>query len=250
MNNMGKYDGILICSDVDGTLTAREGFVSDADRDAILRFQAEGGRFTLATGRAPDFADQFPFRCNAPLIALNGALVWDPQTKNVLARYPMVCPPEMLDFVCRSGGVRVSFCYEDQRISGDPARAPELILKGADLMKIVVAFRGDEPRALAFRDEAERRFGKNYSVSRSWGTGVEILTVGVGKGESLPILRRMLPQVHTVVGVGDYENDLSLLRCADCSFAPANAYAAAKQAAQTVLSVPAGEAIAALIAAL
>ena len=46
-----KYEGYLICSDLDGTLFDRYGKVSDENATAIKLFQDNGGVFTIATGR-------------------------------------------------------------------------------------------------------------------------------------------------------------------------------------------------------
>ena len=50
---MSKFDGILLISDIDGTLTYNEK-LSDENADAIRYFQKNGGFFSIATGRQPD----------------------------------------------------------------------------------------------------------------------------------------------------------------------------------------------------
>ncbi|MBR5043930.1 MAG: HAD hydrolase family protein, partial [Clostridia bacterium] len=71
---MGRYDGILIVSDFDRTMTDETGAVPERNREAIARFMAEGGRFTVATGRSvPMFRKKNAlFESNAPAIAFNG----------------------------------------------------------------------------------------------------------------------------------------------------------------------------------
>ena len=56
---MGYYDGYLILSDIDGTLTRHGNDLSEENHKALTRFMAEGGYFTLATGRSPEFLPQF-----------------------------------------------------------------------------------------------------------------------------------------------------------------------------------------------
>ena len=50
---MGKFDGILICTDLDGTLINSSEKVSKENLDAIEYFKANGGLFTFVTGRLP-----------------------------------------------------------------------------------------------------------------------------------------------------------------------------------------------------
>ena len=49
---MGKFDGWLIATDLDGTLINRDGAIPQRNLDAIRTFQDEGGLFTIATGRS------------------------------------------------------------------------------------------------------------------------------------------------------------------------------------------------------
>ena len=72
-----NYNGFLILTDIDGTLTPRAGEVSKENADAIEYFKENGGLFTFATGRMPDYLSRFPFRANAPIVTTNGTLVCD-----------------------------------------------------------------------------------------------------------------------------------------------------------------------------
>ena len=51
---MGKFDGILLCSDFDGTF-ASNGVPIEANMKAIKYFRENGGLFTLASGRNYEF---------------------------------------------------------------------------------------------------------------------------------------------------------------------------------------------------
>ena len=85
---MGKFDGVLIASDFDNTMVYTEGAlrsggpvpaISRENRDAIEYFMAQGGTFSVATGRAlPSFAsvmDGVPM--NGPTVLFNGAAIYD-----------------------------------------------------------------------------------------------------------------------------------------------------------------------------
>ena len=54
---MGKFDGVLICTDLDGTLLRNDKSISADNKAAIDYFKAEGGRFTFVTGRTPNCVD-------------------------------------------------------------------------------------------------------------------------------------------------------------------------------------------------
>ena len=91
---MGKFDGVLLVSDICDTLvdTSRGAFVDEVkgkteelvpvperNRQALEYFTAEGGRFTLATGRALKYvqfyADRIPV--NAPGVLGDGSAICD-----------------------------------------------------------------------------------------------------------------------------------------------------------------------------
>ena len=78
-DKMGKFDGWLLASDMDGTLLSPDGSISEGNRQAITAFVAQGGRFTVATGRMPasilERIHGLPVNC--PMIVLNGAGLYD-----------------------------------------------------------------------------------------------------------------------------------------------------------------------------
>lgn len=78
---MGKFDGVLLISDYDDTLYNSKLTVSEENHRAIRRFMENGGRFTIATGRAHrTFTPQIQrerLEFNAPVILSNGADIYD-----------------------------------------------------------------------------------------------------------------------------------------------------------------------------
>ena len=83
-----NYNGYLILTDIDGTLTPRAGEVSAENAEAIEYFKKNGGLFTFATGRMPEYLSRFPFRANAPIVTINGTLICDGE-ENTLWQKPM-----------------------------------------------------------------------------------------------------------------------------------------------------------------
>ena len=80
---MGKFDGILLASDMDGTLLNDQREIGSATIEALNYFTQNGGRFALATGRTrPATAAYRPLLpCNAPGVYLNGAIICDADGK-------------------------------------------------------------------------------------------------------------------------------------------------------------------------
>ena len=75
---MGRYDGILLLTDFDGTLyTGRE--IPQRNIEAIRRFCAEGGKFGFSSGRTQGFFKEWEdvVRSNTCISAINGTLIYD-----------------------------------------------------------------------------------------------------------------------------------------------------------------------------
>ncbi|NLX92436.1 MAG: HAD hydrolase family protein, partial [Clostridiales bacterium] len=73
---MQRYKGYLICTDIDGTLVNSKGVISENNINAIKDFQQRGGLFTVSTGRMPEYVLNFPFVPNAPVISVNGTVIY------------------------------------------------------------------------------------------------------------------------------------------------------------------------------
>ena len=178
---MGRFDGILICSDVDGTLAAGTQ-VSQRNLDAIRYFQSEGGLFTLSTGRSAGYEKTFSFRLNAPMITENGARVYDPESQKTLRTVPLEESGALLAWLDRPPlqveGFRCSLCYPDGRVHLASGAVAEAFASrsGDELLKVVCAGFQDGEEALVFQSLARSTFADLYSVVRSWDTGVEFPT--------------------------------------------------------------------------
>lgn len=248
---MGYYDGYLILSDIDGTLTIRGGKISPENLSAIEHFQEEGGKFALATGRNPDYLDGFPFKSNAPIITVNGTLLTTPEGETLLSLpmeedfhdvidYMMANYPEIRR-VYRRGSIA---SYEWVR--GEDMEYASKLLTGEPCYKFVIVC-DTENDALRLMDDMVRRFGDRYEYDRSWPIGLEMHRKHSGKDVCLQHLRKILPDVHTIIAAGDYENDIPMLRAADIGCAVGNALPSVKEAADRVIVTNEEHAIAYII---
>lgn len=81
-----KFKGVLIASDLDGTLFNSEKQISEKNAIAIDYFQKNGGTFTIATGRSfQGLAKRLNYlEITEPLLLVNGALIYDLNLKRVI----------------------------------------------------------------------------------------------------------------------------------------------------------------------
>ena len=252
---MGKYDGILLMSDWDGTLSTG-GTVTEENRRAIRDFQAEGGKFTICSGRSYAHFDKFKELVlpNAPLCAYNGALIVD--TDGTILRESFLGEDalEAAREIIRSGIFTSRFILYT-RENGDPADCdmtdflenPEKYSKMHHYKLVFVG--SDENEALRGKALAEKILPEGYFAARSWKVGLEILKCSASKGEALKFMKQRLGS-RLAVAVGDYENDAEMLRAADIGYAVDNAVPYTKAAADRITVAASDSAIARIISEL
>ena len=123
---MGKFGGIVICTDLDGTLFRNDKTVSAENKDAIEYFKSNGGFFTFVTGRMPFFIEGAyeAAKPNAPIGCINGGGLFDYENKKYIWHSTMPdCVTELIRCVdenFKDVGIQVNtfyktyFCKENQ----------------------------------------------------------------------------------------------------------------------------------------
>lgn len=247
---MGRYDGILIASDLDGTFLGKKSRVVEENVAAVRAFCAEGGLFTFATGRHHEHILQVlpetPELCNIPVIFANGAYLYDYATGRVLNETYMdtELTGDMLRYV-RAEHRRIGFrattplgFITDGRTDfmrrfienarGERYRVEVAPLEGwTQRLWYKVVFRGMPEDIDALSTDLHAQFGEMFEFNRSSTTFLEVQRRGCSKGMMLEVLRRVYVQLLgrpvRTYGVGNHENDLALLSAADVSACPADA---------------------------
>lgn len=252
---MGKFSGYLLLSDLDDTFRCRgQGVVGNSE--AIRYFTANGGKFSFATGRSVSYLKRKSLLdlVNAPACLYNGGYVYDYAAGQVLHN---VCVgytlKEFLDATDEKlfADAKTFISYGGWDIvSGVPGAQlktqPRRILNTRPL-KFVFVF-STEQAALVFRDYAAALdFLSDSYVSRSWDVGVEITASNATKGHALRFIKKHMGNIHTAIGVGNYENDIPLLTYADLGVAVENASDCVKEVADLTVRSAADCGIAHLI---
>ena len=263
---MKRFEGILICTDLDGTLLKNDGSISLENREAIEYFKAEGGYFTFITGRMPYFARDSYERVspNAPVGCINGGGIYDYVADRYI--YTRELQRDVLELVAHVDrsipgmGIqintfeRIYFATENEATV-----AFRRFTKVPDLFRAYDAV--DEPFAkIVFCDwrleamaEVERVLkahprAEEFTFVRSEKWLYEILPRDSHKGKALlPLAAHLGVDPRRTVAVGDYDNDIGMLREAAVGVAVANASPAALAAADRITVSNEEHAIARLI---
>ncbi len=247
---MKKFVGILICTDLDGTLLSNDRKISKENSEAIEYFKAEGGAFTFITGRPPVTSVGIceMVAPNAPYGCMNGGALYDHVNKKYLwyVETPRTCLELVEDVYQKLDciGIQINtldkvwFSRENsatdwfREVTGLPALRKNHFDVDESIGKIV--FCNEDPENIKKLAELLDSHPKanEFGFIRSEKTLYEILPKGINKGSVLPKLCEHLGiDMRHSIAVGDYDNDVGMLKAAGIGIAVANASEAAKAAA-------------------
>lgn len=250
---MGKFSDILLCVDYDRTLTAPDATIPQRNLDAIRYFMAEGGAFTVNTGRSLPMAGTILKKVpvNAPMILYNGSAAYDTVTGEMLFTHTidldvweaversMALVPDLMVEV---QGVDAHYrfaenpdwdAFYDYNECAHAAPQPGEDL-GPFLKFTIYQWEGTSnvghlfvasPQEIRRMDEAEKlmreQLKDHCEVFRAGARILDIHAKGVSKGRAARELQRRLGR-KILVCLGDAENDLPMMEAADFAFCPAD----------------------------
>lgn len=263
---MRKFAGMLFCTDLDGTLYRDDKTVSQENLDAIEYFKNEGGLFTFITGRIPATSKHIydTIHPNAPYGCINGAAIFDAQKEKYI--YKVFLPEDVVELVkcvdTQLPDIAIQFNTEKAAYFNNDNTAMKRFRSVTGLPYITCQYEEiTEPVfKVVFAHEDEKRIEKlrqlltthpkadNFAFIRSEKRLYEILPKRANKGALICKLAELLGiEISKTIAVGDYNNDVSMIKSAGVGFAVANAVPEAKAAADYITVSNNENAIAAII---
>jgi hypothetical protein len=239
---VSKFDGVLFFSDYDDTLYNSNLTVSAENHAAIRYFMENGGRFSIATGRAfrtftPQIARE-NLEFNAPVVLSNGASIYDYQEKKYLVR-TQVCreTPERMRQLCRVFPELAFEAYhgEDVYIFNpnivtykhlERVSVPYTLCSSVDEMPLPwmkVIIEQDEPYLKEIQGYILEHWAEDYEVIFSNKYLLEVTNKGSNKGTLVTKVAELLNIASDhIYCIGDNQNDIPMLEKSAIPFAPAN----------------------------
>ena len=256
-NNLMKFDGLLLISDMDGTLLTEEKKISQENLDAIRYFRENGGKFTVASGRVYQSLESYfdQLTPDVPVISHNGGVIKNPVTNEFLyakrlsgnykevvneihKKFPWLgieafIPEEILFFI---DNPYVRKHINDEKIFPDnKIDWHSLEEETPKWCKVLMAA---ETHEIDMLEKVIPPLYPQYSFVRSEDHYFELLPHGVHKGSALTELLNILKvSPDKCYAVGDNMNDKEMLAVAGCGIAVANANQGLKELADVVLPV-------------
>ena len=250
---MGKFDGILICTDLDGTLLGSDKKISKENLDAISYFKAEGGYFTFITGRMPYYSKfvSDAIDPSAPFGFSNGGGLYDHITGEIVWKQPIA--PSVIELVrmvdrqfpdvgIQLTGFHKAYCCKNtpymerfRELTKLPYIECDYESFDIEMAKVLLGTTDENTMEEMIKALNEHPMASEFVFVRSSKTLYEIIPKGIGKGTAIEKLAEHLNlDISKTIAVGDYENDISMLKTAGIGIAVENAAEEAKNAADLI----------------
>ena len=252
MHQKLKFEGKLIISDLDNTLLPTTHMIPQKNLDAIKYFTDNGGEFAIATGRSVPSAERYikQMDIKLPVIVYNGSGIYDFNKKEFLwnasvhhIAYDIVKTvlEEFPDI-----GVEVFNGIEIYVLNYTPMIEQHLVDEKIGFIPATletvpkpwhkVLFIGERERIEVVRKRlAEFPQDDIYFVFSSY-TYFEMLPMGLSKGSALVKLSELIGfDIAKTIAIGDYYNDLDMIKRSGFGVAVQNAPDEIKAAAQLVV---------------
>ncbi len=249
---MKKFEGILLATDLDGTLLRADKSISEENKRAVEYFKSEGGRFTFITGRTPIALQALCklLQPNAPIGCMNGAgiydydkdkLIWSvtlsDSVKEIVRDIDTAFPNTGIELITEKEIIfykQNDFTLKHTRDEKLPVIVKHYNDVTDPIVKILFADRAENLDELSHAVLAHPRISE-FSPIRSDHIYYEIIPLGISKATVIRKLPELIGESFSrIIAVGDNDNDAEMLRAADIGYAVSNASAAAKASADIV----------------
>ena len=245
---------ILILSDMDGTLLNSKKQISNIDKEAIKKFENLGGKFTVATGRTIQSFEQYRsmIELKYPVVMYNGAAIYDYNSESVLYTSPLPLEakaiaieimqnmPDVGGEVLKTDGTYIFSNNDYQKLHTKICNiVPKYMeldaIENGNWLKVLFAM---APEDITHIELFVRNKGyDSVSFVKSSDIFYEMIAQNVSKGSALNEYRKFEEfKDFTFVAIGDFDNDIEMIREADFGVCPANAEKSVKKIADLELN--------------
>ncbi|WP_411679275.1 HAD family hydrolase [Clostridium thailandense] len=233
-----RFKGYLLVSDMDGTLIGSDKLISVENIKAINRFAAQGGIFTLATGRMMESVRKYldVVDVNIPIILYNGTKIYDynegktiyelfleDKVKNIIRKLKQHDPSLGIEIYYDENVYIFNKCRFTKRFSPERTDVHYKMpnnLWNKNWTKILIL--GEEDQIDKLENAFVSVFGE-VNLVKSGENYLEILPQNTSKGHALETLCEILNiDIAKTIAIGDNMNDYEMLKRSGYGFCVAN----------------------------
>lgn len=250
---MKNLKDLILVSDMDGTIIPVSGIVSKRNLDAIERFRSLGGTFAVATGRSPASAKKYLelFKINNYVIANNGALIYnimdnkvewgkslENSYKDVVKQIHFTFPNVGIVAITLDDEYHVAVTTEhienDMKKQGFTFVDTDCNNLPDDCSKVLFLV---EPEELEAVESLANEKGAEFEYVVSSKYCFEMMCKNITKGYPLERFVSLFGKtLENTIAIGDYYNDIDMIKKARLGVAVGNALDDVKNAADMVVS--------------
>lgn len=250
---MKPFSEFVIISDVDGTLLPPGRELVPRNIDAVRRFREAGGRFGLATGRSRESAQPLAeaLEVNLPCVLYNGGVVYDYRTGEYISEefLPGEAKRYALDFFEAFPSMQVLIISNSKNFRFNmEIQMAEFVQKRIKMGQMRTGLEeldADWYKVLFLVEEDIRRQVLDYTVGRPLD-GIRFVFTNETLMEMLPAqaskaygLEKLMDAegvaTEDLVAIGDYHNDLEMIKMAGIGAVTAGAPQDLRQIADLVV---------------
>ncbi|MBQ4313448.1 MAG: HAD family hydrolase [Clostridia bacterium] len=235
------FEGCILLSDLDGTMITSDYTLPVRNVEAVKRFRQKGGRVILATGRSRKSARPFVERLGVtePCVIFNGAAAYDYEKSEYLLTRPierdiaLSCMRRLIELFPEMGAEvltedRLYMVRDSERAryharnEGEPFCSQELEKTPEKWLKVVLS--GEPSMMDDVVREVQPLLPEGLRAIKSMNIYAELLRCDVDKfSMASELFDCMGISDNRIFGIGDYFNDVEMIRAAECGAAPSNA---------------------------
>ncbi|MBQ5327310.1 MAG: HAD family hydrolase [Oscillospiraceae bacterium] len=238
---MKSIKDILVVSDLDNTLLTAEKGIPEYNLEMIKKFQELGGNFTVATGRTIESVSRYldQMELSTPAITYNGGIIYDYKNRIFLLKETLPenakraldiirekFPDVGCEIMCDNNRLYMirENAYTFKHVDDEKLSYVCSDLENVKNNWIKVLFADRNSRLLELQEFCRTLPFDDIEFVMSNTIYFEMLPKGTTKGTALRKLCDMLNiDIADTVAVGDYYNDIELLKTAGLSVCVDNA---------------------------
>lgn len=223
----------ILCSDIDGTLISDSKLVAPQDIKAIATWQKDGNLFGITSGRSLDGIKMITRQLERKpdfIVALNGAYVssitgniYESNISNGISRRVLEIirqlPAEKVTVNINRQSFQMAQRVKNDQTEIDKASLLQQLEDGVEVAKITVLLKSSDNSQL-FYDQLS---SLPVEVTTSDDRYIEIMQQGISKLSGLKTALEQQIPLERVIAVGDYLNDIAMIKSVGAGYSVENA---------------------------